>query len=554
LDYQKILDNFNEGYCRWAPDWRLFKVNVAFLRLMGLRVGDASSEIPNADKEFPAFYEFGKAVMRETERQDAMKNFEFRLWRGVGGYCWLCIDAWRVPEANGKTAYYEAYVRDVTPFKLKEAEFSHQLFYDLLTGLPNRELFSDRLQMALEAQKRRSGLYYAVLSLDLRDFKNINQHYGRNFGDMVLRHVATILGVCCRTADTVARTSSDEFSVLLHGPETGAQLVKIIKRIQDGLAAPFTLWGQSMNSVEMDIGVLFPLSDYDTAESVLRDVSIAVSRAQAANNKFNCKFFSKRMLEQSRKDIALSVILREKADIRGFYLLYQPIVRGTGDLHSFEALARWQHNGKTIPPTVFIPIAEKTGFIKRLGFFLIEEAIRQLQLWHRGYGSNCKLHVNISPRQFLAPDFSRNVLNILNNTGFDASSLLLEVTESSFLYGFRDALRHISILRENGIAFCLDDFGTGYSSLSYLKQMPIDCLKIDRSFVEMVEHDHKARILLKHILDLGEDMGYELVVEGVEKQIQLDSLGDLSRLLIQGYYFYKPLPAPSVEALFEGQK
>ncbi|MDR2574123.1 MAG: EAL domain-containing protein [Desulfovibrio sp.] len=548
------MNNFNEGYSRWTPGWHLLGANAAFLRLMGIRAGDASSEIPNADRESPAFYEFGKAVMRETERQDAVKNFEFRLWRGSGGHCWVCTDAWRISNAEGETAYYEAYVRDVTPFKLKEAEFSHQLFYDLLTGLPNRELFTDRLQMALETQKRHPGMHHGVLSLDLRNFKNINRHYGRNFGDMVLRHVATVLGLCCRTVDTVARTSSDGFSVLLHGPETGAQLVKIIKRIKESLAAPFTLWEQSMDSVEMDIGVLFPLSDYSKAESVLRDVSIAVSRAQAVNNKSNCKFFSKKMLEQNRQDIALSVILREKSDIKGFYLLYQPIVRGTGGLHSFEALARWQHNGKTIPPTMFIPIAEKTGFIKRLGFFFIEEAIRQMQCWQKEHNARCKLHVNISPYQFLAPDFSRNVLDILHNTGFDASSLLFEVTESSFLYDFRNAARHIGVLRENGIAFCLDDFGTGYSSLSYLKQMPIDCLKIDRSFVEMVDYDHKARILLKHILDLGEDMGYELVVEGVEKQIQLDSLGDLSRLLIQGYYFYKPLPPPSVEALFEEQK
>ncbi|MDR1660738.1 MAG: EAL domain-containing protein [Desulfovibrio sp.] len=549
---QDILDNFSEGFCRWTPNWRLLKANTAFLRLVDIKAESPFSEIPDADKLSFTFYELGHAVAREVENLESVNNFELHLAREAGDYCWLAVNARRIPDAKGQTSYYDAYIRNITDLKLKEAELSHQTFYDHLTGLANRELFVDRIHMALQTSKRRKDIQYAVLSFDLRHFTNINQHYGRGFGNMLLRHTAATIRSCCREADTVARTASDEFSVLLQGLEDGKQIVKIIKRVHAKLNAPFSAWEQHINSVRVDIGVIFPITDYNKPESVLRDVDIAVEKAKGTRNQLGCKFFSRRQLEETRKHLSLSITLQEKHGLEDFYLDYQPIVRPVGgDLHSFETLVRWKHEDTVVPPSIFIPIAEETGFIGRLGDFVIEESCRRLRCWQERYGANVLLHVNISPHQLVMPAFPEKVLAILYRTGIDASRLFFEVTESAFLRDFEKVLYNINAIRKQGIRFCLDDFGTGYSSLSYLKHLPIECLKIDRSFINDLERDEKSRILLRHILSIGVDMGYSLVVEGVERQTQLSLLGDLSRLLIQGYYFYRPLSAVSADTLLE---
>jgi EAL domain-containing protein (putative c-di-GMP-specific phosphodiesterase class I) len=372
---------------------------------------------------------------------------------------------------------------------------------------------------------------------------------------MLLCHTAATIRSCCREADTVARTASDEFGVLLQGLEDGKQIVKIIKRIRAKLNVPFCAWEQNINSVKVDIGVIFPITDYNKPESVLRDVDIAVGKAKGTRSQPGCKFFSRRQLEGTRKHLSLSVVLQEKYNLEDFYLDYQPIVRPIGgELHSFETLARWKYEDTAVPPSVFIPIAEENGFIGKLGDFVIEESCRQLRCWQEKYDACVRLHVNISPHQLAAPAFPEKVLAVLQRTGADPSRLLFEVTESAFLRDFEKVLYNINALRKLGIQFCLDDFGTGYSSLSYLKHLPIECLKIDRSFINDLERDEKSRILLRHILSIGLDMGYSLVVEGVERQTQISLLGDLSRLLIQGYYFYRPLSADSASALLDLRK
>jgi EAL domain-containing protein (putative c-di-GMP-specific phosphodiesterase class I) len=294
------------------------------------------------------------------------------------------------------------------------------------------------------------------------------------------------------------------------------------------------------------------LNDYNSPESALHDVSLAASKARATRNSLAYEFFSKKMMENVRKSLSMSAVLQTKRDLKGFQLVFQPIVRpADNSLHAFEALARWSHNGKSVPPSTFIPIAEETGFMKILGEFIIETACRQLRHWQDRYSAGINMHVNISPHQLVAHDFPHKVHDILRRTGVDASRLFFELTESHFLRDFARALHNINLLRQRGIHFCLDDFGTGYSSLNYLKLLPIDCLKIDRSFIGDLEKNATSRTLLRHIIALGMDMGHSLVVEGVERQTQLDLLDDVDRLLIQGYFFYKPLPIYAADALIE---
>jgi EAL domain-containing protein (putative c-di-GMP-specific phosphodiesterase class I) len=211
---------------------------------------------------------------------------------------------------------------------------------------------------------------------------------------------------------------------------------------------------------------------------------------------------------------------------------------------------RWSSGGRPVSPSTFIPIAEETGFIKNLGTFVLETVCRQIRRWQDEYGADIPIHVNVSPRQLTAHDFHDHVRDILHRTGVGGSQLYFEVTESVFLHDFAIVRHNIHLLRQQGIRFCLDDFGTGYSSLGYLRLLPIDCLKIDRSFISDLEKNATSRILLKHIIALGMDMGYSLVVEGVERRTQLALLDrDLDRLLIQGFYFYKPLSSDAADAL-----
>ncbi|MDR1776829.1 MAG: EAL domain-containing protein [Desulfovibrio sp.] len=546
-DLQTILDNFSEGFCRWTPTLRIVKVNAAFLRLLGLPA--AFRDAAPKDAPPPVFRELAEAVMYGLGQRERMSNREIRLKLGSSGVSWLNVNGGRLADEQGNLCY-EAWISDISRLKLKEAELSHRMYYDEVTGLANRDFFADSLMQAIRRCGEQPDVRYAVLCLDLRNFKNINRHYGRDFGNVLLRYTATTLISCCREADTIARTANDEFCVLLHGPETGAQLIKIIKRIRARLDQPFNAWGQDIYAVKADIGVIFPLNDYNRAESALRDLDIAVTKAKGMRDTTGCKFFSKKMLKETRKRFSLSIILQEMHDLKEFFLVYQPIVRPTdGALHGFEALARWRRNGEDIAPDTFIPIAEETGFIRRLGAYILEEACHQLRDWQQQFGRDIDLHVNISPYQLFMPNFPDTVTDILHHSDVDASRLILEVTESVFQRDFDKVLHNIRTLREGGIRFCLDDFGTGYSSLSYLRQLPIECLKIDRSFVCCLEKDDKSRVLLRHILALAGDMGYSVVVEGVERKTQLELLGDLGDLLIQGYCFYKPLSVGDAETL-----
>jgi Amt family ammonium transporter len=378
---------------------------------------------------------------------------------------------------------------------------------------------------------------------------DIDQHYGRNFCDMLLRHVSATLRACCRATDTVARGGSDDFALLLRGPKCGTEVVKVIKRIHAMLDVPFAVWGQRLDSVQAHFGVIFPLCDYENAEHVLRDARLAARRARASDNRLGCKFFSKEMIAKARQNFSLKAVLQKERDLKGFHIVYQPIVRSENHtLHAFEALLRWTNGGRAVSPDAFIPIAEETGFIINLGNFAIEAACHQLRQWHK-HDCSINMHVNISPHQLVANDFPGSVEEILHHTGVDASSLFFEVTESVFLHGFPKVLRNINKLRQFGVRFCLDDFGIGYSSLSYLRQLPIDCLKIDRSFVSDLERNAVSRIMLKHISALSKDIGCCLVVEGVERYTQLHLLGASEDMLLQGFYFYKPLPADEANGL-----
>jgi diguanylate cyclase (GGDEF)-like protein len=556
-DYQcEIIDNFREAFCRWTPDMRLLKANAAFFRLMNFERGGFLHEDFTAENLPLNFYGISDIVLRQCTIPGVAKTFEYRVTSRESpadtDSRWLNVSARLTVEAGVKC--YDTYLLDISDTMDKEKELLRQGFYDDLTALPNRALFLDRVKIALRAAKRNPASQYAVLNVDVHDLSDINQYFGYDFGDMLLRHVASSLRSCCREADTVARVLSDEFALLLHGPTNEEQVLEIIQRIIATLDVPFSNGSQSVNSIKLHIGAIFPMREYDAPEDVLRDAHLAVCKAKESKANSVCEFFSQNMLKQKRNHLSLLINMQQNRCLEEFYLMYQPIVKAhDGGLRSFEALVRWRHNGRAIPPDVFIPMAEKGAFIQNLGAFVMEQACRQMAIWQDKCRRVINMHINISPRQLAKPDFAAMTLDILRRVGVDAAHLYFEVTESVFLQDIEPVTHNINIFREQGIRLCLDDFGTGYSSLSYLKKLPFDCLKIDRSFVSELTKCDTSRTLFRHILALSRDMGYKIVVEGVETQDQLSSIQIHADLLIQGWYFYKPLSATAATALLEKQ-
>lgn len=378
----------------------------------------------------------------------------------------------------------------------------------------------------------------------------VNDSFGHNTGDDVLCHAAVEILSCVREVDTVARFGGDEFAVLIEEMDHGSFAVQVAKRIHSVLSRPFTVKGQDIN-VGASIGIVLRGENYELPEDILRDADTAMYRAKADRG-ICFKVFSQKMRDETVESIVFETDLRQGIKSREFYMVYQPVVyMDTGQLYGFEALLRWNRKGETVSPAYFIPVAEETGLIKNLGLYMIEEVCRQVVEWQKEFKRNIVTHLNISGRQLIFPSFPRDVQNILDRTGVDPAALLFEITESVLLDNGGACIQGIQQIRDLGVNFCLDDFGTGFSSLSYLRQLPLNCIKVDRSFVADVETDVQSLVIVRNLLSLGQDLGLSVVVEGIEREQQVDALLTAGCSLAQGFYFHRPLSVQSATELLQ---
>ena len=435
--------------------------------------------------------------------------------------------------------------RDVTERRRLEAELSHQAFHDSLTGLANRALFADRVAHALAGGARRPSLF-AVLFVDLDDFKTVNDSLGHAAGDALLVEISRRLESCLRPEDTCARLGGDEFAIMIEKIEDGEGAVIVARRILATVAQPSNLHGSEV-SVQASIGIAFG-SGAESASDVLRSADLAMYRAKA-EGKSRFAVYEPEMHEQVLERLALKADLQRSVVAEEFEIHYQPIVAlQTGSIVGVEALARWRHPERgLVSPDDFVPLAEETGLILPIGRYVLHGACREVRRWRNlGFG-HLGISVNISAKQLTSSTLPAEVASALAESSLEPSALTLEITESTLLDS--DAIIHrLADLKRIGVQIAIDDFGTGYSSLNYLRRFPVDTLKIARPFVEGIGSSPDQERLASAILRLGTTLGLDTVAEGIEEARQLEGLRRLRCRYGQGFYFSPPVTPEELDS------
>lgn len=440
-------------------------------------------------------------------------------------------------------------VRDVTERKRAEAQLVYDALHDALTGLPNRALLMDHLNQAIARSQRQEDYGFAVLFLDLDRFKVINDSLGHTVGDQLLIVFACRLKACLRVIDTFVRLGGDEFALLLEDVHDLSDATRVAERIQAELTAPFNLNGHEVFTT-VSIGIALSKTGYDDAGTLLRNADIAMYRAKT-DGRADYQVFNTAMHTDAVKLLQLENDLRRALERQELQLYYQPIVTiETGRFTGFEALLRWQHPQRgLVLPAEFLSVAEETGLIVPIGDWLLREACSQLRTWQQQFPVNPPLtmSVNLSSRGFSQPNLVRQVEQILSETHLDAHHLQLEVTEGVIMENLESSIKLLQ-LRNMGVQLCIDDFGTGYSSLGRLRCLPIDILKIDRSFISQVEEGKNLEIV-RTIMALAHHLGMKVTAEGVETKQQLALLQTLNCEYGQGYFFSQPVDSKVAGAL-----
>jgi diguanylate cyclase (GGDEF)-like protein len=439
---------------------------------------------------------------------------------------------------------------DITLKKMATEQLVYNAFHDALTDLPNRALFTDRLQQVITTSARRGELLYAVLFLDMDRFKIVNDSLGHLVGDKLLVAVGLKLAECVRPGDTVARLGGDEFSVLLEGISELKDAVDVADRIHHGLSAPFMIEGHEIYAA-VSIGVALGSELYERAEQVLRDADIAMYEAKKRGSACS-EIFDASMHANILDRIQLESELHGVLDHNELLMVYQPIIDlKTHRVAGFEALVRWNHPTRgMVYPMEFIPLAEETGMIFKIGEWILKDVCRKLGELQKRFPSQPPLgmSVNISGKQFAQENLADMVIGVLQETEVIPNSLAIEITETMLMDNLDTAIATMNRLRDMGIQIHIDDFGTGYSSLSYLHRLPIDALKIDRSFINKLTANGENQEIIQSIITLAKSLNFDVIAEGVELNHQLEQMKALECQFGQGFLISRPMGADAVDA------
>ncbi len=451
-----------------------------------------------------------------------------------------------VRDAHGAIQHFVTVQQDISARRATEEKIRQLAFFDALTELPNRRLLHDRLRQSLAGcgRNQRGG---ALLFIDLDNFKGLNDSLGHDMGDLLLIQVARRLVECVREGDTVARLGGDEFVVMLEDlsgnqDEAVHQAEAVGEKILATLNLPYFLDGHEQHSTP-SIGITLFHDPREDIDDLLKRADLAMYQAKEAGRN-TLRFFDHAMQTRVEERATLEQELRRGLHLGQFLLYYQPQVDAAGRVIGAEALLRWNHPRRgLVLPGEFIQLAEETGLIVSLGHWVLEQACRQLAAWSRDPDlAHLTLAVNVSARQFRHPDFAERTLALLDQCGAAPNRLKLELTESLLLDNLEATAEKMSLLKAHGIGFALDDFGTGYSSLAYLRRLPLDQLKIDRSFVKDVLANPNDAVIARTIIALGQSLGLPVIAEGVETTLQHDFLASHGCGDFQGYLYGRPVP------------
>jgi len=479
---------------------------------------------------------------------------EHRLRNKDGTWRWVLVRGLAVRDERGESYRMAGSLTDISDRKKAEEQLIHDALHDPLSNLPNRAFFMTLLDRAIKRTKRRSEYLFAVLFVDLDRFKLVNDSLGHAVGDELLAAISVRLKSCVRPGDVVARLGGDEFTILLEDIRGVHDATRVAERIQTELKEPFVFDGHEVFT-SASIGIALSTAGHEQPEYFLRDADTAMYRAKA-RGKARYEMFDEAMHARAVAQLQLETDLRRALEREEFRLRYQPIVvLNSGQITGFEALVRWQHSERgLIAPAEFIPMAEETGLIIPMGRWVMEMACKQTRAWIDQFPEcpDLSISVNMSAKHFQQPDLVTQVQQVLQQSGLPARNLKLEITESTLMDDPESHVTVIRDLRKAGIQVLIDDFGTGYSSLSYLQRFSVDTLKIDRSFLGDGGQGDSWDIV-ETIITLAQDLGVNVIAEGVETEEQTARLKALRCEHAQGFLFREPVDAESATAILAAQ-
>jgi diguanylate cyclase (GGDEF)-like protein/PAS domain S-box-containing protein len=530
----------------------ILNVNQAFTRITGYSAGEAIGQTPailKSGRQDDAFY---RAMWNSLNRD---QYWQGEIWnkRKDGEIYpeWLSITA--VTDEGDRVTHYVGAFSDITRHKQAEEAIHHLAFYDPLTRLPNRRLLQDRLQQTLSSSARRHR-HGAILFIDLDNFKELNNARGHGTGDLLLIEVARRLQTCVRTDDTVARQGGDEFVIILNdlsaaSEQAAVQAEGIAEKIRNAINQPFELQGDKCHT-SASIGICLFGERGITMDELLKRADTTMYQAKQCGRN-TIRFFDPATHAAMETRIALETDLRRAVPENQLRLYYQMQVDHTGHIHGAEVLLRWQHPKQgLVSPLQFIPLAEDSGLILPIGYWVLETACMKLKAWASDPDArHLQLAVNVSARQFRHPGFVEQVCAVLDATGIDPAKLNLELTESLVLDNVNDTIAKMQALKNIGVHFSLDDFGAGYSSLAYLSRLPLNQVKIDQSFVHNIGVKTSDAVIVQTIIGMANSLGIDVIAEGVETQAQHDFLARHGCPNYQGFLFSKPVTLAEFETL-----
>jgi diguanylate cyclase (GGDEF)-like protein/PAS domain S-box-containing protein len=536
-------------------DWDLIANTVYFSPRWKMMMGGEDREIGNNPDDWlnrihPLDRElFDRTLSTHLEGRSPHFECEYRVGLKDGSIRWFRVRGLAIWNENNQPERIAGSQTDITEYYKVREQLTHDALHDPMTGLPNRTLFMDRIGQAIKKSIRRENYLCSVLFLDLDRFKLINDSLGHIAGDSLLVEVANRLRECLRSEDTIARLGGDEFVILLDNIKSTEDSVNIARKILNTFKKSFIIDGQEIFS-SVSIGIALGGPEYNAPDDLLRDADTAMYRAKhLGKNRY--ELFGNHLRVHALHQLNLETDLQRALERGEFSLVYQPIVDlDDHQLVGFEALVRWQHPERgLVNPVDFIPLAEETGLIVQIGWWIIREACLQMYNWILKYPlfERLSMSVNISSKQFTQHDFVEQIRLVLEEIGLNAPNLNLEITEGSVMQDPISVANKLRQLKEIGVDLMMDDFGTGYSSLNYLRTFPIDILKIDRSFINQMKNEAGLEIV-KTIVNLAHNLKMQVVAEGVENSSQSKCLKDLGCEYAQGYLFSKPLDRNTMEA------
>ncbi|MCB1139754.1 MAG: EAL domain-containing protein [Leptospiraceae bacterium] len=532
----------NDGIWDWDVRNQEFYFSPRFLSMMGREPEEAPQSLEQWSQflhpdDAPAFLDLIQKHVEGTLRQ---LRIEYRVQHPDGQYRWMLIRGEAQRGEDGRAQRIAGSQTDITDFRL----------IDTLTGLPNRLLFSDRLEQAYIRFQNNSSRGFALIYLDINRFGRLNESFGIRGGDAILGDIARRLKSALSIGDTISRPNSDEFLILLEDVDPGAGIAAVQNRLKGALHRPLYFQGEELH-IDFGAGVVFSELREDGPESLIRDAHSALQKAKRKGGSV-FEVYCEEKSETSREKLQLEMLVRKALDSGQFRLFYQPQM----DLRSnritgFEALIRWHHPDLgIIAPDRFLPVAEDIGLIGKIGEWTLNQAITQLQEWY-DQGLRVRVAVNLSPTEFRARTVADYLRKELKRTTFPPGALEMEFTETVALENVEQTIEELEEIHRMGLRVAVDDFGTGFSSLTYLKKFPVNSVKIDREFVMSIPHNSDDAAIVSAILAMGKSLGLEVVAEGVETEEQLNFLRERNCEYAQGYLISRPLPAAEARTFLE---